>query len=173
MSSQTWRILDEIGAKASGPSSEIAAMLSAAMELVADVLPIADGRELSDGALAAAHALTLLMAGGRNPVNRESSDFHAGRLSAIIDILAYASAVTAVDDDVAKARAELCSRIIGTLKDGPLVTEDIAERAQLDAGTVAEGLAELHRIGMVASQMHGTERYNVLAPVGALLAAER
>jgi len=173
MSSRTWNILDEIGAKASGHSSEIDAMLNAAMELVADVLPSADGRELGEGALAAAHALAVLMAGGRNQVDRESMDFQAGRLAAIVDILGYASAMTAMDGDVEKARTESYSKIIGVLKDGPLTNADVAARARLDFDAVAENLSELQRIGMITSHMHGTNRYNLLTPVGVLLAAEQ
>ena len=50
---------------------------------------------------------------------------------------------------------------------------DVAPLARLGSDAVAEILSELQRIGMITSHMHGTNRYNVLTPVGVLLAAEQ
>lgn len=172
MNSSIWSIIDEVGAKAGGPPSELDGRLNAVMSLVADVLPTADGRMLGDGCLAAAHALALLMANGTNAIDRDSAAFQAGRLAAIVDILGYAAAATAANEDVDMARTEPHATIIRSLADGPLLDGDVAERAGIDAEAASEGLSVLRAIGMVISQTQGRQVYNVLTPVGVLLSQE-
>jgi hypothetical protein len=146
--------------------------LNAAMELVADVLPGADARTLSNGSLAAAHALSVLMANSEVPVDRQSADFAAGRLAAIIDILGYAASATASSEDVDKARSEPYASIIRALTDGPLQDGAVAFRLGMEAELVSAAIAELHRIGMVTNRLQGWQVFNTLTPVGILLAEE-
>lgn len=172
MNSGIWNIIDEVGARAGGSPSELDGRLNAVMELVADVLPSADGRILGDGCLAAAHALALIMANGTGQIDRNSAGFQAGRMAAIVDILGYAASATAASEDIEKARTEPYATIIRSLADGPLLDGDVAERSGIDAAAATEGLPVLRVIGMTTNQMQGLQVYNVLTPVGFILSQE-
>ncbi len=177
MTDTSWMIFDDIRVRLAergfgAAPDTIDGRLNAAMQLVADVLPGADGRTLSNGSLAAAHALSVLMANSEVPVDRLSADFAAGRLSAIIDILGYAASATAASEDVEKARSEPYASILRALADGPLQDSVVAFRLGSDEDGVLVALDELRKMGMVTNHMQGWQVYNALAPVGVLLADE-
>jgi predicted ArsR family transcriptional regulator len=177
MTDGTWKVLDDIrddiiGRGFGSPELNLDGRLNAAMELLADILPTADAVMLSDGSLAAAHALSVLMANSASPVDRQSADFAAGRLAAIVDILGYAASATAASDDVDKARSEPYASIIRALAEGPLQDSAVAFRLGVDEEGVSAGLHDLRKMGMVTNRMQGWQVFNALTPVGVLLAEE-
>ncbi|NTF17911.1 helix-turn-helix transcriptional regulator [Agrobacterium rubi] len=170
MNTSTWFTLERLRDMVAC-GEDISGMLNAAMEQVADVLPYGDSAMLNEGALSATRSLALLEAMARERVDHGSSEFRAGRLSAIIDILGYAAAATASSADVERARSEPLMGIMRILADGPLEVEMIAERSELDAEALSEALEELRGIGMVADQRRGMQVFKILTPVGSLLVA--
>jgi hypothetical protein len=177
MTSTIWRIFDEIrDAMASGDPdarSKIDGMLNAAMETVSDVLPVADGSLLSEGSLAAAHALACLQSASKDPINEQSADFIAGRLSAIIDILGFAAARTVNADDVETAMQEPYAGIVRDLAThGPQTNEDLAASQDIHPDAMRDYLRELARMGMSTSLMLGEKVGHILTPAGVLIAEE-
>ncbi len=170
-------ILNEIADAASSGVLEsdperIGRMLDAVMETVADILPSSSGERLCEGALAASCALSRVMMASNAPIDRESPDFIAGRLAAIIDILGYASAKTTDDADVGKALEKPYACVIAALATGLLRDADLDGVADLSEEAMSTTLAELRAMGMLTKVMHGRDVYNALTPVGMILAEE-
>lgn len=170
-----WKIFETIGdAAASGNDPErIGRMLDAAMETVADILPGSDGRVLSEGTTAAAHALARIQSNSKEPINRQSADFLAGRLAAIIDILGFASARTVYASDIETAMQEPYAGIITALGEhGPQSIEDLAATRDIHPVTMPDYLGELAKMGMTTQVAHGLKVCHVLTPAGILIAEE-
>lgn len=175
MTSTIWKIFDAIGeaAEAGNEAERIGRMLNAAMEAVSDVLPNSDGRVLSEGTTAAAHALARMQSNSKEPIDRQSADFLAGRLAAIIDILGFAAARTVHASDVEAAMQDPYAGIITALGEhGPQTIEDIADARNITAIIIRDHLGELTRMGMTTQMKYGQEIRHALTPAGVLVAEE-
>jgi hypothetical protein len=140
--------------------------LAAVAETIADILPTANVDILRSGLSATSGALARVKAMGGGD---QSTDFIAGRLSAIVDILGYAISVTAADDVIAMAKQQKYEDIIRLLAGAPLRDVDLAEKLGRHVGDVSAVLDELHAAGVVGTHLYGAERYTKLTLVGMLL----
>ncbi|MNU53010.1 hypothetical protein D3C71_420330 [compost metagenome] len=175
MTSTLWKIFDAIGeaAETGNESERIGRMLDAAMETVSDVLPNSDGRVLSEGTTAAAHALTRIRSNSKEPIHEQSADFLAGRLAAIIDILGFAAARTTYATDVESAMEEPHAGIITALGEHkPRKIHDLAAAQDIHPVVMHTILDELTKMGMVTQVLHGQTYCPVLTPAGRLIADE-
>jgi hypothetical protein len=176
MTSAIWKVFDavaDLSAKGNKDDAElIGRLLNAAMETVSDVLPSADGHLLSEGAMVAARALAHIQSNGTEPINRQSADFLAGRLAAVIDILGYAAARTAYADDVETAMQEPYAAIIRKLGSGmPQTTVELASSfPDIHYVVMREYLGQLAKMGMAQHMYHGQKICPALTPAGTMVA---
>lgn len=175
MSDVTWHSLDIakdalVSADFETVAEKVDMAISAAMETIANVLPTATASVLSDGLAVATGAMNALHVQAR--VNRQSSDYAAGRLASAIDVLAYAASATASEAAVAKARQQPYARILSWLAEGTLRNTDIAAKTGWDKAHVSRLLDELRVMEMVTSHRSGRVVFNALTPAGRVVVEE-
>lgn len=175
MSDVTWRSLDIardalVSAEFKTVAEKVDLAISAAMETIADVLPTATAPVLNNGVAVAAGAMNALHAQAR--VNRQSSDYAAGRLASAIDVLAYAASATASEAAVEKARQQPYAEILFWLAESTMRNTDIVSKTGWDKAYVSRLLDELRVMEMVTSHRSGRTVFNALTPAGRMLVEE-
>lgn len=174
MTNSYWKTLTEVSALAKGGGADLGEkagpLLAAAAEIVADVLPTASLSILQAGMSEAATALASVKRAAE--VDRDSPDFVAGQLAAIVDILGYAAAATADEVEVSKATHPPYADILGTLSRAPLRTVDLVGILGKDEASVSSLLADMRAMTVVTSHRRGRDVYYVLTPIGHLLSIE-
>lgn len=144
--------------------------LSAAMETIANVLPSASPTVLGRGVAVATEAMNALNA--QTPIDRQSSNYIAGRIASAIDVLAYTASATVGETAVQKARQQPYAKILQWLTDGPLRNADVAKKGNWDKAYVSRLFGDLREMEVVTSHRSGRDVYNTLTPAGRLVVEE-
>lgn len=175
MSSVVWDSLKEIKCLVSSDeffssARKVDSMLNAVAETVADTLPSSTTSSLREGAEAAITALNSLRS--KEPIDRLSVNFIAGRLATVADVLGYAAVTTADETAIEGARQQPYARILQTLYDAPLRNIDLGNRLGLHKSQISRYMSQLRDMEMVTSHQSGREVFNALTPVARLVVEE-
>lgn len=174
MSEAYWRPLAEISDIAAGGGASCLdkadPLLAAVAETVADVLPTASASTLRAGASEAAAALAAIRQLGL--VDEGSSDFVAGRLSALIDILGFAAASTLDDDSAHKAMQPPYRELLKALSGGARRCADLVLSMDRMQEEISSLLHDMRVLQVVTNHRRGVDVYFELTPAGRLLAKD-
>lgn len=175
MANVIWNVFDNVEKLLKGQPGEAEivkadAILDAVMESIADVLPTATHAVLEEGALAARSLLqTSLRPAGADD---RSISYIAGRLSAIVDVLAHAARQTVDEARIQVVRRQPYVRVLAALDERPLRNVDLVAVLEKDKAQVSKWLETLRDAGVVVSQKQGRETVNALTPLGRSIVME-
>lgn len=170
-----WSPLSKVSEMAAQEDFEVAAekmsaSLAATAETIADILPTATQQQLLEGIAEATRALSAIRA--THLVSEAFPDFVAGWLAAIVDVLGYAAAMTANEDEVKNATKPPYREILEALSAADLRCVDLAPQLGMDEAVVSKLLDDLRGMSVVTNHYRGRELYYGLAPIGRLLSSE-
>ena len=148
-------------------SEKIDLIINAALEGVADDLPLAAADELRKGSELAKLALDKIAAAAE--LNWLSPEYLAGRIAAAADILGHASAATLGAEDLARAQRQPYATILRILADGPMNNASLAALMDMSEAYICRRLAELRKARLIVAQKRGRETVNLLTPVARLI----
>ncbi|WP_173088737.1 helix-turn-helix domain-containing protein [Devosia sp. 1635] len=168
-----WTIIEEIADFLASTSDKtvdrkVDSLLAALSETIADALPTANQAVLRDGAKAAKRALEALAG-----VEHYSTSFAAGQLAAAADVLGFAAERAAGDEAVALASRPSYASLIRALAGGALSNTDLSRIVGRSEEHVCRQLKELRQAEVITTERRGRNAFNVLTPVGRLLAEDR
>lgn len=162
-----WRSLEQLGNDLTTADSDaidpkwdrlVAASLSTAANVIAD----ADLAAMKDG-VNRTHRLAGILT-RHHGADRTSASYLAGRLSAVADVLGYASEQCADADFVPTISAAKFSPLLRQLADGARTNAHLAKAIGQSEENVCRLLGELRKVGAVLSHRRGRQMYNDLSP---------
>nr|WP_250808606.1 hypothetical protein [Neorhizobium tomejilense] len=162
------RILDLTAKPLDHANAErLSALLDAASEQAADIIPTATRQELERAAQDAAAAMNFLRR--NHDIDRRSPEFLAGRLAALTDVYGYSAAVTADADIAAPLANPVYAAVFDAISRGFTSDDEIASEAGEEPAAIRPIIAELCCASLIVEFRHGRGRHYGLSSVGRLV----
>ncbi|WP_321890212.1 hypothetical protein [Paraburkholderia bannensis] len=169
--SENWEIFEKIGATAPNDAgiidAKVDALMSAAMERIADGLVSMSQETLQEGAVAARVAFERL--DELHPIDPTSPAFIGGRLASAADLLGFAASRTALEGAASLARRSPYAQVLSALAENPRRNVDLGVKFMKSDQQICRLLKELRDADLVVPQRRGREVFNVLTPIGRLI----
>ncbi|MCJ8355348.1 helix-turn-helix domain-containing protein [Novacetimonas hansenii] len=168
-----WAIIDEIAALLASAGErtidrKVDRLLAALSETIADALPTANQDVLRDGAKSAKRALETL-----SNVEHHSTNFAAGQLAAVADILGFTADRAASDEAVVLASRPTYAILLRALEGAALSNTELSRRIGRSEEHVCRLLRELRSADLITTERRGRNAFNILTPVGRLLSENK